>query len=61
MLLDSKYNTQKCREVCEARGFYDYRFIPKRRRSGNYEDRCYCLTEEEAQIKNRIVKGTRVY
>ncbi len=61
VLFDSKKNTDECREACISQGFHDSRFIPRNARAANYKDKCYCLTEEEAQIKNRVVRGTRVY
>lgn len=50
----------KCSEACSNKGFSGERYVPTHARSGNLEDKCYCLTEKETKFKKRIPAGAKI-
>ena len=46
-----------CIKLCEAAGFADVRFTPKRRTEAA---QCHCLTKEEAAQTSRVPVGKQV-
>ncbi|WGL18331.1 hypothetical protein PVT68_08555 [Microbulbifer bruguierae] len=57
---DISEGRSKCEAICMERGFHGFRYTP----SGRYGiggNNCYCLTEEESNMKKRIPKGTQVF
>lgn len=60
MFYDVSKGRNKCENICLEKDFSGFRYTP----SGRYgigDDACHCLTEEEANIKNRVPEGERVF
>jgi len=43
----------QCKQACVEKLFYESRYARG--------DGCYCLTEDESRIKNRIPTGAKIY
>lgn len=59
LLVNTSSQSRQCKKACHAEGYAKHRYQP----SGRYgvpAAACYCLTAEEAKIKNRIIKGRQI-
>ncbi len=51
--------SRKCENVCEEKGFAGSRYKPPGKYSRG-SGACYCFTDEEMKLKNRIPPGVKV-
>lgn len=56
-LIGNTKNRRSCERVCHQNGYADFRYVS---RGSTSFSPCFCLTEEESAMKNRIPKGTPV-
>jgi hypothetical protein len=57
IFINDSYERNLCENKCMKSGYYSFRFKP----DGRYSDEaCYCLSEEESKIKDKIPKGKKI-
>lgn len=59
VLMRDSFERKRCNNICIEKEYASFRFVPRSKRFRR-EPRCMCLTQEEAELKNRVPQGTRV-
>ncbi len=58
ILVKFTVNRCECSSQCSDLGYYDFKYVPASRYG---QEKCYCLTKQEATDSDNTTKGERIY
>ena len=63
-ILQEQSRRGHCEGECAENGYVDFRYVPQstgRHTKVTTPEQCYCLTQEEVEVTDRIPLGTKIY
>ena len=63
-ILQGQSRRGHCEDECAESGYVDFRYVPQstgRHTKVTTPEQCYCLTQEESEVTDRIPLGTKIY